>query len=124
MRKFFLYTYLFSNVLGNYYQEFQVDVPVGKPVIKFLRKYNFNKAYVILSFSFLTHYNVELKRIDCQLFFQQKWVYLGSANNWNSGSSIMVRPMQVPSKNGKDNSFIEGERELGELKKGPWLLVG
>ena len=90
-----------------------------KPLIKILGKCNFNKVSVILSFSFLSHYNVELERIYCRLFFQQKWVYLGSANNCNSGSSVMVRPMQVPSKNGKENSFIEGERELGELKKGP-----
>lgn len=59
---------------------------------------------------------VKLKQIDCWLFLQQKWVYLESTMNWNSWFATMVSHMQIPSKNGKENSFIKGKRKLGELQ--------
>ena len=59
---------------------------------------------------------VDLKQIDCQLFLQQRRIYLGSAENCHLGSASMVSQMQVPALQGKENTFIEGKRKLGGLK--------
>ena len=40
--------------------------------------------------------NVELKQIDCQIFLQQRLVYLGSAENCSSGSATMMSHVLVP----------------------------
>ena len=56
---------------------------------------------------------VKLKQIDYWLFLQQKWVYLESTMNWNSSFATMVSHMQIPSKNGKENSFTKGKKEVG-----------
>ena len=47
-----------------------------------------------------------------QIFLQQSWVYLGSAENCRSGSATMVSHMQIPSQQGKENPFID--------RKGSW----
>ena len=56
--------------------------------------------------------DVDLRQIDFQLFLQHKRVYSGSAEN---GSATMASHVQVPSKNGKENAFTEGKRNLGGL---------
>ena len=59
-------------------------------------------------------HNVDMKQIDYQIFLQQRWVYLGSAENCNSVSATMVSHMQVSKGQGKENSFIEG-KEVGRV---------
>ena len=54
-----------------------------------------------------------LKKIDCQIFLQQRWIYLGSAENCNSGSATMVSVCKFP--HDEENAFIQGKRELGGL---------
>ena len=39
---------------------------------------------------------VDLKQIDHQIFLHQRWIYLRSLDNGNSGSAIMERQVQVP----------------------------
>ena len=58
---------------------------------------------------------VDLKQIDCQMYLQQKWVYLGSAENCNSGSATRVSHVQAPPGQGKDICIAE-KRKLGGLR--------
>ena len=48
---------------------------------------------------------------DCQIFLQQRCVYVGSAENYSSGSTTMVSHVQVPTEPGKENIFIEGRTD-------------
>ena len=45
--------------------------------------------------------NAILKYIYCQLFLQQNWVHVGSAENYNSGSAITVSHTQVSAREGE-----------------------
>lgn len=63
----------------------------------------------------LSQPSVDLKHIDCQLFLQQKQIYSGSGENCNSGCATIAGHMQVPAKQRKENSFIEGKGKLGGL---------
>lgn len=45
--------------------------------------------------------NAILKCIDCQLFLQQNWVHVGSAENYNSWSAITMSHTQVPAREGE-----------------------
>ena len=42
------------------------------------------------------HQKVDLKQTYCQIFLQQRWVYLGSGENCNPGSVNMVSCMKIP----------------------------
>lgn len=66
----------------------------------------------------LTKVSVALRQSDHQAFFQQKKkkVYLGSAKNCNFGEATMVSHMQILSKNGEENSFIEEKKKLRGLQ--------
>ena len=48
-------------------------------------------------------------------FSSKKWVYLGLTKNYNLESTDLESHVQVPSKNGEENSFIKGKRKLGGL---------
>ena len=58
---------------------------------------------------------VGLKETDCQILLQQRWVYLGSAENCISESPVMGSHMQVSAQQGKKNTFIDGKMQLQEL---------
>ena len=58
-------------------------------------------------------FGCDLKQIDCHLFLQQRWVYLWSAENCNSGSTIMVSHVQVSAHQEKASVFMEGEKNVG-----------
>ena len=54
---------------------------MGKPVRKVLGKHNYNKVYVILSFPFSTHYNVELNETNrLPIIFPEKKIGLFMIN--------------------------------------------
>ena len=46
---------------------------------------------------------------------QQRWVYLGSAENYNPGSATMASHVQVPVQHGKESIFIEEKKKWGGL---------
>lgn len=52
-------------------------------------------------------------QIVCQLLLQQKWIYLKSVENCNSGSAAVASHMQVPTRQGKESTFRERKRKLG-----------
>ena len=67
-----------------------------------------------------------LRETDYHLFLQQRWVYLGSAENCSSGSTTMVSHMQVSAHQGKANVFMEGKRMLegnSKLRAHDFLLA-
>ena len=51
--------------------------------------------------------NVDLKQIDCHIFLQQRWVYLGSTENCNSGSTSIVRYVQIPLVTREKEHFLQ-----------------
>ena len=55
--------------------------------------------------------SVGLKRTDGQIFLQQRWGFLGSAENCNSVSSTRVSPGQVPTPQRKEKTCKE-EKEV------------
>ena len=55
------------------------------------------------------------KPIDYQIFFQQRWIYSGLAQNCSLGSAIMMSQGQVLTHQGKENTFTE-RRKLGGLQ--------
>ena len=67
---------------------------------------------------------VDLKQIECQIFLQQRWVYLASSESCNSGSVPMVSHVQFPPKQGK-GPFTAEKRKLGGLcpAKSLWLFL-
>ena len=69
---------------------------------------------------------VDLKQTDYQIFLQQRWVCLGSAENCSLESATLVSYVQVPTRQGKENAFIEGEKEAGRaiVNMSPWLSIG
>ena len=53
----------------------------------------------------------------------ERWIYLGSAENWNSGSATIASHVQVPTWQGQE---IHGEeKEVGRVtvKQSPWLFI-
>ena len=60
--------------------------------------------------------NHNLKYTDCQILLQQRWVYLRSAENCNSGSVIMASSKKVPEGQGKENAFLERKRKFERAK--------
>ena len=54
---------------------------------------------------------VNLEQIDCQMFLQQRWVYLGSAENCSSGSATMASQVQVPARRGKESLLSRREED-------------
>ena len=56
---------------------------------------------------------VDLKQIGCQVFLQQRWVYLGSAEDCSSGSTNMVSHVKISVLQGKMNVFYREEKEGG-----------
>ena len=67
---------------------------------------------------------VDLKKIECQIFLQQRWVYLESLESCDSGSVPMVSHVQVPPRQGK-GPFKAGKRKLARLcsAKSLWLFL-
>ena len=57
----------------------------------------------------------DLKQIDYQIFLQQRWIHLGSAENCNLVSVTMVSHVQILTQQGKENTFKEGKRKLRGL---------
>lgn len=117
-----LSTYWFLNVFGNHNQEFQVDIPAGKPVLEILGKCCFHKAYGILSFSFLTHFNVELQQTAS--YFPNKSRFL-----WDQQrvAVLVLQPLQdrcmYPAKE-EENSSKWGTGGWDGYTKRPRLLTG
>ena len=69
--------------------------------------------------------SVDLKQIDCQIFLQQRWLYLRSAENCNSVSATIASHMQVLTWQGKRNTFCREEKKIGRaLIKSLWLFIG
>ena len=69
--------------------------------------------------------DIDLEQIDCQVLFQQRWGYLGSAKNCNLGSATMVSHMQFLAREGEENSKHRGKGSWeGCSKKSPWLFIG
>ena len=70
---------------------------------------------MVLNILLQYHFNgcIDLKQIYYQLFLQNKWVYLGSAKNYNSGSATMASHMQVPCTAREGECFYRGEKEVG-----------
>ena len=66
---------------------------------------------IVVSVLFLTA--VDQKQIDCQIFLRQSWVYLGSAENCNSGSATTVSCVQVPRTAREGELFYRGGKEVG-----------
>ena len=52
----------------------------------------------------------------------ERWIYLGSAENWNSGPATMISPPQAK----EGELFYRGEKEVKRLwkTKNPWLFIG
>ena len=55
----------------------------------------------------------DLKQIDYQMFLQQRWIYLGSVESFNLASMSPVMSVKVLTQKGKENTFIEEEKEVG-----------
>ena len=72
--------------------------------------------FFLLCWSIVFRY-VDPKQIDCQLFLQQSWVYLGLAESCNLGSGTMESHGQVLAQQGQENTLIG-------RKKAPWLFTG
>ena len=70
-------------------------------------------GFHVSSLNHLTKDCVDLKQIDCQIFLQQRWVYLRSAETCHLGSIIMMRHLQIPAGQGKENVFAKGKRKRG-----------
>ena len=51
--------------------------------------------------------SVDLKQIDCHIFLQQRWVYLGSTENCNSASTTIVRCVQIPLVTREKEHFLQ-----------------
>ena len=47
--------------------------------------------------------------MNCQIFLQQTWVYLGSAENYTSGPEAMVSCEPVTPEQRKEDTFTEGK---------------
>lgn len=93
---------------------------MGKPVIKILRKYNFNKSCVILRFSFLTHYKVEVNQIVISpakvgLFGISKELQSGIFNHGGTHSN--------PQQKWRGEPFHRGGNRVGRAKQSLWLLI-
>ena len=67
---------------------------------------------------------VDLKQRECQIFLQQRWVYLESSESCDSGSVPMVSHVQLPRRQGKGPSKA-GKRKLAGLcsAKSLWLFL-
>ena len=67
---------------------------------------------------------VDLKQRECQIFLQQRWVYLESSESCDSGSVPMVSHVQLPRRRGKGPSKA-GKRKLAGLcsAKSLWLFL-
>ena len=63
--------------------------------------------FVIISMcQVFTDTTVDLKKIDCWIFLQQRWICLRSAENCTLRSTTMESHLQVPTQEGKENSFF------------------
>ena len=58
---------------------------------------------------------VDLKKIKCQIFLQQRWVYLWSVENCNSESATIVRNVQVPIDQTREEYFWRRKMKLRGL---------
>ena len=58
-----------------------------------------------------------MKQIGCQIFLWQKWIYSGSEENCNLGSVTTMSHVQVSTRQGKENVFIERKRKLEGLQQ-------
>lgn len=72
--------------------------------------------FQFLLFIFLLMSSVDQKQKDYQIFPQQRWVYMGSAKNWNQVYEVVVSHVQVPSQQEKETIFTERKRKLGEVE--------
>lgn len=70
------------------------------------------------------HCAVDLRQTDCLVFLQQRWVYLGSAENCNLALGTIVRYVNVPTWQ-VQNTFM-GEKEAGRVivNKESMLFIG
>ena len=70
------------------------------------------------------------ENINCQIFLQQRWVYLGSAENYSLGSEAMVSYVQIPCTARRGECDYRREKEAGRaaVEKGSmtfhWLSPG
>lgn len=63
--------------------------------------------------------------MNCQIFLQQTWVYLGSAENYTSGPEAMVSCEPVTPEQRKEDAFTEGKgRYEDDSKKNLWFFIG
>lgn len=71
-------------------------------------------------------YTVDLKQIDFQVFLQQGWVRLGSAETCSLGYGSMSGCMHVTRWQGEKKPFLEGEKEIWRtvINKNPGLFIG
>lgn len=94
-------------------------------VLKFVMKISLTREWGAWWWHDLQGVVADLKQTEHQIFLQQRWVYLGSADNGNSGSAITERQVQVPEEQGKEKTLIEGKRSWeGYSNQSPWLFTG
>ena len=99
--QWFLYLFL-SIYLSSYLSFFSLSLQI----ISFICLESFWKLSPLCSLFVLDQQD--------KVFLQQRWVYLGFAENCNSRSTTMVSHMEVFMLQEKQNSFIEGRKDFWE----------
>ena len=72
----------------------------------------------VISGPSMSHQNVDLKQIDCQIFLQPRWAYSGSAENCSLGPVGIYcgKPCTSPCIAREEELFYKGEKEAGMLQ--------
>ena len=71
------------------------DIPLNSRVVEKNSEWQWTGFVGSVPVCLSNQWNVDLKKIECQIFLHQRWVYSGSAENCNSGSAPVVSPCKT-----------------------------